>query len=385
MPDLFAIYIHWPFCKAKCPYCDFNSHVADTIDHARWTSAYMRELEHVAKQTKGRNVTSIFFGGGTPSLMEAETVQKIISHIRNLWPVPDTLEITLEANPTSIEMSKFEEFREAGVNRVSIGIQSLRAQDLEFLGREHSAGEALQALETAHHVFDRVSFDLIYARPEQTLVSWKEELEEALGHVPKERGHLSLYQLTIEQGTPFYTQHARGDFQIPSSDQAGAFYELTQEIMNTHKMPAYEVSNHAHKGQESLHNVTYWRYADYAGIGPGAHGRLTIDGQKFAIRTHRAPDIWLERVETDGHGFHPYEELTSHEQYAECLMMGMRLSEGIPFERLERMAGKSWQELLSEDKLEALKKEGRIELTDTHIKPTLSGLQRVNSILSYLL
>ena len=376
--DFFGVYVHWPFCQSKCPYCDFNSHVADTIDHDKWAQAYGRELEYIAAQTPDRMVTSIFFGGGTPSLMEPDTVGRIISTVQRLWRVRNDIEITLEANPTSIEMEKFKAFQGAGVNRVSIGVQSLRSHDLDFLGRKHTVGEGIAALEIAHNVFERVSFDLIYARPEQSTQQWEEELNEALSHVPDGRGHISLYQLTIEKGTPFYTRHARGDFQIPPADQGGAFYETTQDIMCAHNMPAYEVSNHAHQGQESIHNLTYWRYGDYVGVGPGAHGRLTLNGVKYATRTHRAPDVWLKQVLNGGNGFHPFEKLSCNEKMTERLMMGLRLREGVALSYFD-------PDFINPQKIKTLCDEGMLQESKTHIVPTAAGLQRVNSILSYLL
>lgn len=382
MPDLFGVYIHWPFCKSKCPYCDFNSHVSESIDHEKWAASYLKEIDHVASMTKRRKVTSIFFGGGTPSLMKPETVAEIIDHIQKVWNIANDIEITLEANPTSIEAQKFKEFKQAGINRVSVGVQSLRDNDLKFLGREHSAKEALAALEIANDVFDRVSFDLIYARPEQSIKDWKIELEEAIKHA---KGHLSLYQLTIEQGTPFYTQAARGEFRVPEQDQAGEFYEVTQEVLDAANLPAYEISNHAAVGQESAHNMTYWRYGDYAGIGPGAHGRLTLEGKKFATRTHRAPDIWLDKVTGGGHGFHPFEEVSKDERFTEMMMMGLRLRSGIALENIHRETGQDWRNVLQQDKVQNLVNEGLLELTPTHIKPTPAGMQRLNGLLTYLL
>ena len=382
MSDLFGIYIHWPFCKSKCPYCDFNSHVSDSIDHKRWVECYLKEIDHVAAMTQGRQVNSIFFGGGTPSLMQPETVTAIIDHIQKRWNIANDIEITLEANPTSIEAQKFQDFKLAGVNRVSIGVQSLRNDDLKFLGREHSADEAVKAIETAASIFDRYSFDLIYARPEQTVEQWREELSEALQYA---RGHLSLYQLTIEQGTPFYVQHARGDFRIPEQDQAGEFYEVTQEILSEARMPAYEISNHASAGQESAHNLIYWRYGDYAGIGPGAHGRLTLDVTKYATRTHRAPDVWLDKVDKDGHGYHPFEEVTSSERLTEMMMMGLRLREGVELKNIEAETGQDWRMVLAQDKIQNLADEGLLILSKTHIMPTPQGMQRLNGLLSYLL
>ncbi|HPF78052.1 MAG TPA: radical SAM family heme chaperone HemW [Alphaproteobacteria bacterium] len=380
--DLFGVYVHWPFCKAKCPYCDFNSHVSNSIDHELWAQSYLKEIDYIADMTKGRQVTSVFFGGGTPSLMKPATVEKILNHINKVWRVSPKVEITLEANPTSIEAQKFSDFKAAGVNRVSVGVQSLRDQDLKFLGREHSAQEALEAIKIADCIFDRMSFDLIYARPEQKISDWKEELSEALQYT---KGHLSLYQLTIEQGTPFYTMAARGEFRIPEQDQAGEFYEVTQEILDASDMPAYEISNHASKGQESLHNLTYWKYGDYAGIGPGAHGRLTLDQKKFATRTHRAPDIWLKKINEDGNGYHPFEEVASEERLTEMMMMGLRLNTGVELAQIERETQQDWRMALRQDKVQNLVDEGLLILTKTHIKPTSEGMQRLNGVLSYLL
>lgn len=382
MSDLFGLYVHWPFCKAKCPYCDFNSHVSETIDHDKWVESYLREMDHVAEMTKGRLLRSIFFGGGTPSLMNAETVQKIIDQAQKYWRFSNDIEITLEANPTSIEAQKFTDFKSAGINRVSVGVQSLRNNDLKFLGREHSANEALEALGIANDLFERVNFDLIYARPEQEIDDWRGELKEAMGYA---KGHLSLYQLTIEQGTPFYAQQARGEFRIPEQDQAGEFYEVTQEIMREAGMPAYEISNHASAQQQSVHNMIYWRYGDYAGIGPGAHGRLTLEGRKFATRTHRAPDIWLEKVEKNGHAYHPFEEVSKEGRFTEMMMMGLRLREGVALERIEEETGQDWQMVLRMDKVQNLVDEELLLLTKTHIAPTEAGMQRLNGILSYLL
>lgn len=391
MSDLFGVYIHWPFCKSKCPYCDFNSHVSNSIDHEKWTENYLSEINHVAQMTKGRTVTSIFFGGGTPSLMQPSTVEGILNHISKVWTIAPNIEITLEANPTSIEAQKFEDFKLAGINRVSIGVQALNNKDLKFLGREHDSNEAIQAIKTAAKIFDRYSFDLIYARPEQQINDWKNELHEALQYA---RGHLSLYQLTIEQGTPFYARHERGEFRIPEADQAGEFYEVTQEILNNANMPAYEISNHAVKGQESSHNLTYWRYGDYAGIGPGAHGRLslpnshgrsTLNQEKFATRTHRAPEIWMSKVEKEGHGYHPFEKVNNHERLIEIMMMGLRLSEGVEIKNIERETGQDWRMVLAQDKIGHLIDEDLLILTKTHIIPTPKAMQRLNGLLSYLL
>lgn len=399
MPKPFGIYIHWPFCKSKCPYCDFNSHVSNSVNHTRWAACYDKEINHIASMTEGRHVSSIFFGGGTPSLMKPETVESVLASIRKNWSLKNDIEITLEANPTSIEAQKFVDFKAAGINRVSVGVQSLQDNDLKFLGREHSSAEAIKALKIANKVFDRVSFDLIYARPDQTIEAWQSELNEAL---ELSTGHLSLYQLTIEKGTPFYTQEKRGEFRIPEADQAGEFYEVTQEICEDVGMPAYEISNHAVEGQESVHNLTYWKYHDYAGFGPGAHGRLTLKSPharkceeathdvsnarvKFATRTHRAPDIWLNKCEAQGHGYHDFEDVNAEERFSEMMMMGLRLKEGIAFEDIEHEIKQDWRMLIRQDKAQHLVDEGMLEITPNHIKPTREGMQRLNSLLSYLL
>lgn len=378
----FGIYVHWPFCASKCPYCDFNSHVSDSIDHEAWRKSYKAEIEYYANLTKGRTVTSIFFGGGTPSLMEPATAALVIDEIQRNWRISNDCEITLEANPTSVEINKFRAFHSAGINRVSLGVQSLREDDLKFLGRRHDAAEARRAIEDAANTFNRYSYDLIYARPGQSVDAWKAELKEALSIAGD---HLSLYQLTIEKGTPFYIQHERGDFKIPEEELAGDLYEATQEVLEDAGMPAYEVSNHAKPGQESHHNLTYWRYTDYVGIGPGAHGRLTLDGVKQATRGHRAPDIWLDRVAQAGHGGHEFEPLSSRERFVECLMMGMRLQEGIPLSRLEEEGGAPFQTLIEQSKIKALQGEGLLLFDGEIMRPTKAGLQRLNGMLSYLL
>lgn len=378
----FGIYLHWPFCKSKCPYCDFNSHVAESIDHARWAAAYERELDYWATLTQDRVVDTVFFGGGTPSLMTPETVAHILSGIQKRWRVRNDWEVTLEANPTSFETGKFRDFSAAGVNRVSIGVQSLIAEDLTFLGREHSPDQARYAIEEAQALFPRLSFDLIYARPHQTPESWKRELQDALTLSPT---HLSLYQLTIEQGTPFYTWHARGEFVVPEQDSAADLYDVTQEVMDAAGLPAYEISNHAVVGEESRHNLIYWRYEDYVGIGPGAHGRVTLNGVKYATRGHRAPDIWLDRVDTVGHGLHPLETVAPEACFQEALMMGLRLREGVPFARLEFAAGgKSLDQLIAPEKIRHLVAEGILEDRPDCLKTTPQGFKCLNAVLRYL-
>lgn len=379
---LFGLYVHWPFCRSKCPYCDFNSHVHDRVDHAAWADALVREVEYYAALTPGRVLTSIFFGGGTPSLMRPETVAAVIAAARKGWRTVNDLEITLEANPTSIEIDKFRAFHAAGVNRVSVGVQALNDSDLTFLGRTHSAVEAQRALEIARSVFDRFSFDLIYARPTQTVQAWRDELTRALDLAG---GHLSLYQLTIEPGTQFFTRHARGDFDIPDDIAAGDLYEATQDILAAAGLPAYEISNHAAPGQESRHNLTYWRYGDYVGVGPGAHGRLSLENGKVATRAHRAPDIWLDRVRQYGYGAHDPEPVPPEQQLIECVMMGLRLREGVPLSRLESIAGRGIDSIFERRKIDALLESGDITLSQDRLIATDSGRQRLNALLGFLL
>ena len=377
---MFGIYVHWPFCASKCPYCDFNSHVRERIDEEAWRHAYLREIRHYAALTPGRMVDSIFFGGGTPSLMSPSTTQAIIDEIVKCWHVKNDIEITLEANPTSVEAEKFRGFRAAGVNRVSLGIQALNDTDLKFLGRQHNAAEALTAINIAATTFDRFSFDLIYARPQQTVAAWQSELQTALDYAV---GHLSLYQLTIEEGTPFHTRHARGEFTIPDEEEGATLYEATQDILSARGMPAYEVSNHARAGEESRHNLVYWRYGDYAGIGPGAHGRLTLDGAKIATRAHRAPEIWLERVGLHGNGAHENETVAPTERVTEALMMGLRLHEGVPLSRLQVEGGTD--KPLSQDKIAAMTAEGMLTFDNNILRATPAGIVRLNSLVAYLL
>jgi len=377
----FAIYVHWPFCKAKCPYCDFNSHVRESVDHDRWRAALLRELDHFAEETPGRRVTSVFFGGGTPSLMEPATAGAVIDRIAARWPVAPALEITLEANPTSVEASRFAGFRQAGVNRVSLGVQALDDAALRFLGRQHDSAEALAAVDLAARHFDRFSFDLIYARPGQTVDAWERELKQALERRP---GHLSAYQLTIEQGTKFHTLYGRGAFELPDEETQAALYETTQAVLSAAGLPAYEISNHARPGEECRHNLTYWRYGDYVGVGPGAHGRLTLDGRKLATRTHRAPEIWLERVEGDGHAEHEREAVEPELRFAELLMMGLRLAEGIPRARIVAEHGRDVTELVDRRALDRLVEGGFLTLDQDRLAATQAGRQRLNGVLAAL-
>lgn len=331
----FGIYVHWPFCLAKCPYCDFNSHVRHGgIDQAMFSSALVRELETMAERTRGRRVASIFFGGGTPSLMTPQTVERLLETVARLWPAASNVEITLEANPTSVEARHFDGYRQAGVNRVSIGIQALNDADLKALGRQHSAAEALDALAIAQRVFDRVSFDLIYARSGQAIADWRDELARGLDFATD---HLSLYQLTIEPGTAFAELHARGRLQIPAENEAADFYELTQELCAARGLPAYEISNHARPGAQSRHNLIYWQYGEYVGVGPGAHGRIVENDGRHAISTLRDPEQWHAAVMQDGAGIAEDVTLTAAEQVDEALVMGLRIVQGLDLTRLEAL------------------------------------------------
>ncbi len=331
----FGLYIHWPFCQAKCPYCDFNSHVVASVDQAAWARAYVSEIARTGAETQGRILKSVFFGGGTPSLMTPETVDTILTAVRATWSLANDVEITLEANPTSIEAGRFAGYRGAGVNRVSMGAQALNDVDLKALGRLHSAKEALEAFDIARTHFDRVSFDLIYARQGQGLDAWKSELRQALGLAID---HLSLYQLTIENGTAFGDRYAAGRLRdLPSEDLSADMFAATQEICEAHGFPSYEVSNHAKNGAESIHNLIYWNYGDYIGIGPGAHGRVTIDDRKFATVAPNAPGLWKAQVEKTGNGELDRSELSSSDQLTESLLMGLRLKNGVQLARLRSL------------------------------------------------
>ncbi len=374
----FGLYIHWPFCEAKCPYCDFNSHVSRRIDHAAWRDAYLVELKRAAAETRGRVLNAVFFGGGTPSLMEPETVAEIITAIRAHWPTANDLEITLEANPGSVEAGRFAAFKQAGINRVSMGIQALNDPDLRRLGRLHNVAEALTAFDIARNEFDRVSFDLIYARQDQSLADWEAELKQALSLAID---HLSLYQLTIENGTAFGDRYSRGKLRgLPDEDLGADLYNLTQEICGTMGMPAYEVSNHARDGAQSRHNLIYWRYGDYIGIGPGAHGRLTIDGQKWATECYGQPDRWLNGVQ-DITTEKPRSLLSGKDQAAEYLLMGLRLKEGIDPKRYAALAG----EVLSPSALDHLTEIGVLDQARDRITVTDQGFMVLNSVIETLL
>lgn len=370
----FGIYIHWPFCAAKCPYCDFNSHVARTIDHAAWRDAYLDEIRKAAEQTPGRVVHTVFFGGGTPSLMEPWVVADIIDAIRKHWPTANDMEITLEANPGSVEAQRFSDFRSGGVNRISMGIQALNDADLRRLGRIHSADEARAAFDIARKTFDRVSFDLIYGRQKQTLSEWEAELKQALNMAID---HLSLYQLTIEQGTAFGDRYNAGKLAgLPDEDRAADMFTLTRDICADFGMPAYEVSNHARDGAQSRHNLIYWRYGDYVGIGPGAHGRLTIDGQRFATEAPSNPKRWLEDLRQLANV-----ALTGEDQANEFLLMGLRLTEGVDLSRFEALSGRS----VAPDTLKNLSELGLLDQREQRISVTEQGVSVLNGVLRELL
>jgi putative oxygen-independent coproporphyrinogen III oxidase len=371
----FGVYVHWPFCRAKCPYCDFNSHVRHGgVDDARFLAAYLRELEHFASLAPGRSVASIFFGGGTPSLMQPRVVAAIIDAIATHWSIEGDAEITLEANPTSVEAKNFAGYASSGVNRLSLGVQALDDASLKALGRQHSAQEALAALALAKRHFERVSFDLIYAREGQTAKAWAEELTRALGFAAD---HLSLYQLTIEEGTPFAARHEAGTLHVPNGARARALYLLTQELCEAAGMPAYEVSNHARPGSESRHNLLYWRGHDYAGIGPGAHSRISSGGVKRALSAIKSPEGWLAEVETRGHGLASDDALSAAEAGDEYLLMALRLSEGIDVARLAAIDGR----VLDEARLEAFETEGLLTRQGDRLAATPSGRLVLNRLI----
>ncbi len=379
--DPIALYIHWPFCLAKCPYCDFNSHVRDRIPQARFARALRTELAWEAARLGRRPLASIFFGGGTPSLMEPDTVAALIADATTLFdPLPD-LEVTLEANPTSVELAKLAGFRAAGVNRASLGIQSLDAAALAMLGRQHSAGQAVAALEAARATFPRVSFDLIYARPGQGVAAWQAELDQAL-HLCAD--HLSLYQLTIEPGTGFEALHRRGELVLPDDDLAAELYIATADACAAHGLLPYEVSNLARPGAESRHNLAYWRYLDYAGIGPGAHGRVTLDGHLIATRRHRAPEPWADRVERQGHGSTAEERIGPRDRAREMLLMGLRLTEGIDAARFAARTGMPLDDALDPSVLDQALEADYLTYAGGRLAATAEGRLRLDALLGQL-
>jgi putative oxygen-independent coproporphyrinogen III oxidase len=375
----FGVYVHWPFCLSKCPYCDFNSHVRHTaVDQDRFARAFAREIETTAARTGPRDVTSIFLGGGTPSLMQPQTVGAILDAIGRHWRMAGDVEVTLEANPTSVEATRFAGYRAAGVNRVSLGVQALDDASLKMLGRLHSAEEAMQAVAIARAAFDRYSFDLIYARPDQTPQMWTDELTRAIGEAAE---HLSLYQLTIEEGTPFFGLHAAGKLKTPNEDLARTLYDVTQEVCAKQGLSAYEISNHARPGAECRHNLVYWRGQEYAGIGPGAHGRLDIGGRRHATATDKRPEAWVMRVEANGHGVMTDDELNSEERADEFLLMGLRLAEGIDPKRYAAISGRA----LDPARIAVLREEGAIVVdADGRLRVTQEGFPVLDAVVADL-
>ena len=375
----FGVYIHWPFCAAKCPYCDFNSHVRhQAIDQERYAAALGAEMAAMRQRSGPRTVTSIFLGGGTPSLMKPETVGAVLDAVAKNWTVPDGIEITLEANPSSVEAERFRGYRSAGVNRVSLGVQALNDRDLRFLGRLHNVEQALGAIRLARETFPRLSFDLIYARPGQTIEGWTAELEQAIDLAAD---HLSLYQLTIEEGTAFHALHAAGKFAIPDPDLAADLYAATQAVTAARGLPAYEISNHAVPGAESRHNLVYWRYGEYVGVGPGAHGRFIEEGRRHVTFTEKTPETWLNLVEAKGSGVTGGEILTRSEEADEFLLMGLRLVEGIDVARYEALSGRP----LSERRLSMLQEERLVEpVGNSRLRATPAGMIVLDAVVADL-
>jgi oxygen-independent coproporphyrinogen-3 oxidase len=371
-----AVYIHWPFCRSKCPYCDFNSHVRAAVDEQAWTAALIADLDRQAALAPKHEVVSIFFGGGTPSLMPPDTAAALIERVKRHWQTAPDLEITLEANPNSAEAKRFAGFAQAGVNRLSLGVQALDPAALRFLGRGHDRAEAIAAIELSRKLFARTSFDLIYARPGQSLAAWRRELDKALSLAGE---HLSLYQLTIEPGTAFHTRAAKGELDMPDDETAAALFEMTQERLAARGMPAYEISNHARPGAESRHNLAYWRYEDYLGIGPGAHGRITRDGVKYATRQRRLPEAWLKQPE-----FEETVAIPRKTAIEEMAMMGLRITQGVSRAKLEALAGRPVEALFG-GALTRLIDGGFVVLDDERLAATAAGRQRLNAVLGALL
>jgi putative oxygen-independent coproporphyrinogen III oxidase len=372
---MIALYVHWPFCRARCPYCDFNVHVRKSVDQDAWRAALLAELDHAADEAGARELQSIFFGGGTPSLMPPETVAAVIGRAMRHWRAATDMEITMEANPN--DRDTFPAFADAGVNRLSLGVQALDDESLRALGRDHNRTDAIAAIEDARRIFPTASFDLIYARPGQTLDAWRAELREALALAGTQ---LSLYQLTFEPGTVFEARRKRGEIVPPSGDKTGALYEIAQDMTAEAGLPAYEISNHARAGRPCRHNLTYWRYGDYAGIGPGAHGRVSVDGRKFATTRLRAPERWLESVRAQGHGTASREAIDANARKTEMLLMGLRLVEGVRRERFRVETGEDFESALDARALAALIEEGFLALDEGHLAATAAGRQRLDAV-----
>jgi putative oxygen-independent coproporphyrinogen III oxidase len=384
MKQPLSLYIHWAFCKSKCPYCDFNSHVRAAVDDLVWQEALLKEMQYYALKLPNRELVSIFFGGGTPSLMQVSTVAALIEAASKYWIFADDIEITLEANPTSVEAEKFSGFNKAGVNRVSIGVQSFNEMDLKFLGREHSSKQAITAIELAQNIFPRYSFDLIYALPNQTLKIWEQELTTAIKYSNK---HLSLYQLTIEENTAFHHIYHNGGFVLPKDNIAADMYQLTGEITSFYEIPAYEISNYAAKGQESRHNLAYWKSDDYIGIGAGAHGRFKANKSQYRIATEniKSPERWLEKIARDNNGLAQKNIISPEESFDEAIMMGLRLCDGINYADWQNRLGIDIKSKLSQNAIDKLCKINLLEADENSIKTSLQGKILLNSIIKELL
>lgn len=378
-----SVYVHWPFCLAKCPYCDFNSHVRETVDEGKMAAAMTAEIDYYAGLVGARSVKSIFFGGGTPSLMSATTVDNVINRLSKRFSIDNDIEITLEANPTSVEAGKFDDFSKAGVNRVSLGIQALNTKDLIALGREHSLKEAFEAIELSQKYFKRSNFDLIYARMGQSVSDWQKELHQALKIA---NGHLSLYQLTIEPGTPFYGQLRSGKIIIPNEDTSAEMYDLTNQICESAGYEIYEISNYAKVGQQSKHNLTYWKYLDYIGIGAGAHGRITLAGQTYATMQYKKPETWLKAVQMNGHATKVKENLSQKAMAEEMIMMGLRLTDGIAYTDFKNRLGTDIEKFIAMDSLVSLKSQGFVSVKNQdRLRLTEKGRPLLNQILGQIL
>lgn len=384
-PDL-ALYVHWPFCVSKCPYCDFNSHVVDHVDHDVWRDALLQELAFEAARNPDARLQSIFFGGGTPSLMDASTTKAIIDAAKTHWTPIDDLEITLEANPGTVDLERFSAFHDAGVNRLSLGVQSLDDEQLNFLGRQHTAAGARAAVKEAGQTFDRLSFDLIYARPDQTAAQWEKELSDALELLSSANGgHLSCYQLTVEEHTPFKTDHDQGAFILPNEDGGSDLFDLTQEILRAAGLPAYEISNHAKEDDACRHNVHVWQGGPYVGIGPGAHGRIRQGETMHATQRLKPPTQWLKRVARDGYGSQSETALTPKQRGEELVMLSMRLTEGLDLSRLEDLTGLPRHDIVSQENLATLEIEGLINITSDRVQTTSRGRLVLNGIVQAVL
>ena len=382
MKDI-SLYIHWPFCLSKCPYCDFNSHVFDKIDHSEWHKGLLREVKSLSEKTKGRKLKSIFFGGGTPSLMEPDLVSNLISESKKIWKTDGSIEISLEANPSSVESEKFYLFKEAGINRISLGVQSFNDDTLKFLGREHDAFDSKKAIEIAKKTFNNVSFDMIYATPGQAPQNWISELRQAIDFSSE---HLSVYQLTIERGTAFFQRYRKGEFTMLNDDALADLYEITHDILGEAGLADYEISNHSKPGYECIHNLQYWEMKDYLGIGAGAHSRLTDEaGVRWAFRTHRGPNRWLSEIKKRGNAVVEKFCLSLEEQIIETLMMGLRLRRGISTEHFKNTFNKSICDVITDDPLKILISEGLVEFNSKTFKATALGRQKLDSVVRFLI